>query len=163
ARASTGPRTVRNQRVCRPARGCARADAGVRLERGAGPSARASERRRNSGGSGFGAPEHHGAAEQHCHLHLRNGHDDAHSGEGNLARFVAPPPPVTGDWQVSAAVPGGAPIPNRLPAPPVPAGNAVSFTYTLIPLTNATQATPAIPFSYFDPKRAAYVDLTIPS
>ncbi|HEU0040695.1 MAG TPA: hypothetical protein VFR76_15625, partial [Verrucomicrobiae bacterium] len=81
-------------------------------------------------------------------------------GEGNLARFVPPPPPVTGDWQISAAVPGGAPIPNRLPGPP---GNAVSFTYTLIPLTNGTQATPAIPFSCFDPKRAAYVDLSIPS
>jgi hypothetical protein len=84
-------------------------------------------------------------------------------GEGNLARFVPPPPPVTGDWQISAAVPGGAPVPNRLPGPAVLAGNGVSFTYTLIPLTNGTQATPAILFSYFDPKRAAYADLTIPS
>jgi hypothetical protein len=84
-------------------------------------------------------------------------------GEGNLARFVAPPPPIAGDWQISTAVPNGAPMPNRLPGPAGTPGNAVSFSYTLIPLTNATRATPAIPFSYFDPKRASYVDLTIPS
>jgi hypothetical protein len=84
-------------------------------------------------------------------------------GEGTLARFVPPPPPVAGDWQISAAVPGGAPVPNRLPGSAVPAGNAVSFTYTLMPLTDETRATPPIPFSCFDPKRAAYLDLTVPS
>jgi hypothetical protein len=83
-------------------------------------------------------------------------------GEGNLARFVPPPPPVAPDWQVSAAVPGGAPVPNR-PGFVLPPGNSVTFAYALVPLTNGTPATPAIPFSYFDPKRAAYVDLTIPS
>jgi hypothetical protein len=40
---------------------------------------------------------------------------------------------------------------------------AVAFNYTLIPLTEAARATPLIPFSYFDPKVGAYVDLTIPS
>ncbi|HXJ76871.1 MAG TPA: hypothetical protein VNM37_28695, partial [Candidatus Dormibacteraeota bacterium] len=84
-------------------------------------------------------------------------------GEGNLARFVPPPPPRVGEWQISPAVPGGAPAPNRLPGGAAPAGNGVSFTYALIPLTNGTLMTPAIPFSYFDPNRAAYVDLTIPS
>ena len=84
-------------------------------------------------------------------------------GEGNLARFVPPPPPRAGDWQISAAVPGGAPVPNRLPGGAAPAANGVSFAYTLIPLTNGTLMTPAIPFSYFDPNRAAYVDLAIPS
>ena len=39
----------------------------------------------------------------------------------------------------------------------------VTFNYTLIPLTEAARATPPIPFSYFDPKAGAYVDLTIPS
>jgi hypothetical protein len=46
--------------------------------------------------------------------------------------------------------------------PPVAQGSA-TFVYTLVPLTTAAQATPPIPFSYFDPKRAAYVDLTIPA
>jgi hypothetical protein len=84
-------------------------------------------------------------------------------GEGNLARFVPPPPPAPGDWQVMAAVASAAPVPNRLPQPAATPGNAVTFAYGLIPLTNGIRATPAIPFSYFDPKRAAYVDLTIPS
>ena len=42
-------------------------------------------------------------------------------------------------------------------------GNFVSFSYTMIPLTNNMTATPAIPFSYFDPELKAYVDLTIPA
>jgi hypothetical protein len=36
-------------------------------------------------------------------------------------------------------------------------------SFTLIPLTDETHGTPAIPFSYFDPNTAKYVDLTIPS
>jgi len=38
-----------------------------------------------------------------------------------------------------------------------------TFQYTLVPLTDEIHETPAIPFSYFDPVRGAYVDLTIPS
>src|SRR5207237_2433962 len=38
----------------------------------------------------------------------------------------------------------------------------VTFNYTLIPLSERSKSTPPIPFSYFDPKKAAYVDLTIP-
>jgi hypothetical protein len=64
-------------------------------------------------------------------------------GEGDLARFVPPTAPRSRDWQVIADPPP-----------------ATSFT--LIPLTDETQATPAIPFSYFDPGSAKYVDLTIP-
>ena len=37
-----------------------------------------------------------------------------------------------------------------------------TFSYTLIPLSDSSKATPAIPFCYFDPKKGAYVDLTIP-
>ncbi len=37
-----------------------------------------------------------------------------------------------------------------------------TFSYTLIPLSDASKATPAIPFSYFEPKQGNYVDLTIP-
>jgi len=64
-------------------------------------------------------------------------------GEGNLTRFVPPEPPRAREWQIIADQ---------------PPGNG----YTLIPLTEEVQATPAIPFSCFDPETAEYVDLTIP-
>jgi hypothetical protein len=77
-------------------------------------------------------------------------------GDGNLAHLVAPPAPQSRDWQLfsSGLEPGAGPAfgPQA----------AVSFSYTLIPLTDDARATPAIPFSYFDPKRACYVDLTVP-
>jgi hypothetical protein len=79
--------------------------------------------------------------------------------DGNLKRVVAPPPPSATNWQIFPAVAVNAP-----PAPANPAlGNSVSFSYTLIPLTNSMTTTPAIPFSYFDPEREIYVDLTIPA
>lgn len=64
-------------------------------------------------------------------------------GEGDLSRFAPPEAPRSRDWQVIADPPP-----------------ATSFT--LIPLTDDAQQTPAIPFSYFDPETAKYVDLTIP-
>lgn len=87
-------------------------------------------------------------------------------GDGNVGRLAAPLPPQVRDWQVFAATPE--PLPPASPLalltrqPPVAQGSA-TFVYTLVPLTTAAQATPAIPFSYFDPKREAYVDLTIPA
>jgi hypothetical protein len=85
-------------------------------------------------------------------------------GDGNLARLAAPPPPQASDWQVFAAAAEASPPPPFVALAPPPAAPPASatFTYTLVPLTAAARATPAIPFSYFDPKRAAYVDLTIP-
>lgn len=47
--------------------------------------------------------------------------------------------------------------------PPQEAGNSVTFTYTMIPQTEMTAATPEIPFSYFDPDLGQYVDLSIPA
>ena len=80
-------------------------------------------------------------------------------GENNLARLVAPPPPASAQWRIFPAVPGAA-----FPVPAKPStGRPSTFTYTLIPLTNGLRATPSIPFSYFDPRKAAYVDLAIPS
>jgi hypothetical protein len=77
-------------------------------------------------------------------------------GDGNLARLVAPPPPSSRDWQVFVSPPDGAP-------PQIAqAQGYVIFEYSLIPLTQNPRLTPAIPFSYFDPKSAAYADLTIP-
>ncbi|HEX4349125.1 MAG TPA: hypothetical protein VH251_01995 [Verrucomicrobiae bacterium] len=64
-------------------------------------------------------------------------------GEGDLSRMASPAAPRSRDWQIIADPPP-----------------ATSFT--LIPLTDDTHETPAIPFSYFDPEIAKYVDLTIP-
>ena len=64
-------------------------------------------------------------------------------GEGDLTRFVPPIAPRSREWQVIADPPP-----------------ATSFT--LIPLTDDTQQSPAIPFSYFDPATAKYVDLSVP-
>jgi len=36
----------------------------------------------------------------------------------------------------------------------------MAFTYTLVPLTDESRATPTIPFSCFDPEKREYVDLT---
>lgn len=64
-------------------------------------------------------------------------------GEGELTRLVPPAAPRSRDWQIIADPPP-----------------ATSFT--LIPLADDVSETPAIPFSYFDPEAAKYVDLTIP-
>ena len=85
-------------------------------------------------------------------------------GEGNVGRLAPPPPPKVRDWQVFAAAHEPLP-PASMPSmrqPPVPQSSA-TFVYTLVPLTKATQATPPIPFSYFDPVRGVYVDLTVPA
>jgi hypothetical protein len=78
-------------------------------------------------------------------------------GETNLGRLVPPPPPDVREWQVLAATSDGAP-PQLIQA-----RGFATFTYTLIPLTEEARSTPPIPFSYFDPKKEAYADLTIPS
>lgn len=76
-------------------------------------------------------------------------------GKGNLARLVAPPPPKVPDWQVLAGAT------DNMPPQIISSLGFVTFTYMLIPLTEGAKQTPAIPFSCFDPERAAYVDLTI--
>ncbi len=88
-------------------------------------------------------------------------------GDGPLARLVAPPPPRVRDWQVftpTDVAPAQA-VPLARPGTPALADTLqgiTTFNYTLIPLTEQARATPAIPFSYFDPQRGAYTDLTIP-
>jgi hypothetical protein len=77
-------------------------------------------------------------------------------GDGNLARLVPPPCPQLRDWQV---LPG--PADNTPPQIALLQG-FTRFSYILIPLALNLQATPAIPFSYFDPLHATYSDLTIP-
>ncbi len=65
-------------------------------------------------------------------------------GEGELTRFVPPTLPRAREWQIIA-------------------DNPPATGFTLIPLTDETSETPAIPFSYFDPAEGKYFDLTIPS
>ena len=78
-------------------------------------------------------------------------------GQKNLNRLNPPLPPHAEGWQIFPAERGGI----------LPAANGkeagASFKYTLIPLTDTVRATPAIPFSCFDPASGKYVDLTIPS
>ena len=74
----------------------------------------------------------------------------------NFARLVPPAPPRPHDWQVLAAGSDGA------PASFVQARGYAIFYYTLVPLNEKSEETPAIPFSYFDPVEGRYVDLTIP-
>ena len=80
--------------------------------------------------------------------------------DGNLARFVPPPPPRDAGWQLFPPMPAD-PLPT-LPPPVPPLIHAATFAYTMIPLTEEPRATPAIPYSRFDPPTAAYVDVTIP-
>ena len=61
-----------------------------------------------------------------------------------LARFVPPEAPRSREWQIIADPPPG-------------------DGFTLIPLTDEVTATPAIPFSAFDPATETYYDLTIPA
>ena len=78
-------------------------------------------------------------------------------GEGNLARLVPPQVPQLSDWQVFAT-PAESTPPQILQAQ-----GHVTFVYTLIPLSDKARATPALPFSTFDPERGAYTDLTVPA
>jgi len=74
-----------------------------------------------------------------------------------FSRLVPPPAPKSADWQVLAATPQGE------PAQMLQTRGVATFDYTLIPMSEGTHATPLIPFCCFEPSRAAYTDLTIPS
>ena len=77
------------------------------------------------------------------------------TGEGNLGRLVPPKCPEGPDWQ---AFP---PTPDKTPAILIEQQRSNIFRYTLIPQRAGILSTPVIPFSYFDPDRGGYVDLTI--
>jgi len=78
-------------------------------------------------------------------------------GDGNLARLVPPSPPRQQDWQIFPATL------DSTPPQIIRAQGSVTFTYTLIPLSQKSRVTPAVPFCAFDPERRAYQDLTIAS
>jgi hypothetical protein len=78
-------------------------------------------------------------------------------GDGNIARIVPPDPPRNKQWQGFAA-----------PLDPVPAQiqhmqGAIAFHYHFIPVSDEATATPAIPYSFFNPYTESFVNLTIPS
>lgn len=77
-------------------------------------------------------------------------------GQGNIGRLVPPKLAPMREWQVFP--PSSDPTPTYV----IQQRGSCSFAYTLIPLSDRIKATPAIPFSYFDPQKAAYVNLTIP-
>jgi antitoxin (DNA-binding transcriptional repressor) of toxin-antitoxin stability system len=74
-----------------------------------------------------------------------------------LARLQPPEPPRTRGWQIFPGVPRG-----FVPASGPTNAGAV-FAYALVPLAEDVTNTPPIPFSYFDPGSARYVDATIPA
>jgi hypothetical protein len=76
-------------------------------------------------------------------------------GTDSLHRLVPPPPPRLAEWQVLAH------RSDNQPSPVIQAQGFVTFSYTLIPLTDKVKTTPPIPFCAFDPQRGEYFDLTI--
>ena len=77
--------------------------------------------------------------------------------DDSLARLVPPPPPRVAGWQIFPPTPAEPPPPGARVT-----RHSVTFAYTLIPLTEEVRQTPGIPFSSFDPGKAAYVDLAVP-
>jgi len=71
--------------------------------------------------------------------------------ETGMIHLAMPPAPTTPAWESFTTI------------PPASGGNSITFTYTLIPQTDQTPATPEIPFCYFDPELDRYVNLSIPS
>jgi hypothetical protein len=76
---------------------------------------------------------------------------------GNFSRLVAPPAPRVDGWQIMTDTSAGE------PAQMLQARGAAILEYTMIPMDQNLSGTPLIPFSCFEPNRAVYKDLTIPS
>jgi hypothetical protein len=75
---------------------------------------------------------------------------------GEIGRVPPPPQPDAQGWQSFP------PVAENPPSDYPEQRNFESFNYTFIPMSADFKATPAIPFSYFDPGKKIYVDLTIP-
>jgi hypothetical protein len=78
------------------------------------------------------------------------------SGQGNLPRLTPPKLDRVPGWQVFPAVR------DMNPGQIIQMLGSNVFGYAMVPLSDRIKATPKIPFSYFDPKAMAYVDLSIP-
>ena len=81
------------------------------------------------------------------------------TGEGNLSGVSAPDVPADSpDWQIFKPT-------TDLDAPndeATPLLATKTFTFTLIPKRPGVRATPALPYSYFDPVVAKFVDVSVP-
>jgi hypothetical protein len=77
-------------------------------------------------------------------------------GTGNLGRLSPPQVPPEAGWQTFP------PVSDNAPPMAVQQRGFAAFEYTLIPMSGRLTATPAIPFSSFDPTTGSYVNLTIP-
>jgi hypothetical protein len=77
-------------------------------------------------------------------------------GDGSLGRLIPPQVPLQREWQTFP------PVSDNAPPFIVQQRGFAAFQYTLIPLTAQARSTPPIPFSCFDPKTGAYLNLTIP-
>ena len=81
------------------------------------------------------------------------------TGEGNLIGVSAPDVPAeNSDWQIFKPT-TDIDSPGEESAPLMA---TKTFTFTLIAKRANVRATPALPFSYFDPAKAAFVDVSIP-
>jgi hypothetical protein len=78
-------------------------------------------------------------------------------GDGNIGRLVPPRLGPMREWNTAFA-----PSTDPSPAYAIQQRGFNTFSYTLVPLSERLKATPAIPFSYFDPKQRTYVSLPIP-
>jgi hypothetical protein len=78
------------------------------------------------------------------------------SGDGNLEAFGAPEALANDDWHT---FPPASDVNRDL----FSGRGTKIISYTLIPRRADVRATAPIPFSYFDPERREYIDLTIPS
>lgn len=79
---------------------------------------------------------------------------------GEQRRLNPPEPPVVTNWQVFPAVADGG---ARAMVTGTSVVSTVTYAYTMIPLATGLRETPPIPFSFFDPARRQYVDLSLPS
>jgi hypothetical protein len=75
---------------------------------------------------------------------------------GEIGHIPPPPQPNVPGWQTFP------PMPDNPPPDSPQYRSYESFNYTFIPMNADFKATPPIPFSYFDPAKKTYVDLTVP-
>ena len=77
------------------------------------------------------------------------------SGEGNLEAISPPPVENSDSWETFTPT-------SEVDRDNFTTHGSKTFVYTLIPRSPETRAVPAIAFSYFDPEKKEYVDLTVP-
>ncbi|MEO8353904.1 MAG: BatD family protein, partial [Chthoniobacteraceae bacterium] len=77
------------------------------------------------------------------------------TGDGNLEGISAPPIEGGDEWRSFSPT-------SEIERDALTGHGTKTFTYTLIARDASTRAVPSIPFSYFDPEKKEYVNLTVP-